>query len=332
MSTRPPSHRTWQIIPATTVEAGGLEDLPRSGYGVQPIWRMVAAEPPAVIEFGPPRLPNDSAGPRLVEVPPEERIHSLAWLQRAGLITSEELELAVERLLAANALPVPEPQPTPKATISTAHSRPPKTRRVLIAYGATAVIFVLAVVMTGPLMSRFLFAQPSAVQILPSTSPTPEQPSPSPTAAAPQLDLRSILIKPGDLIPGYVVVRSDPNPLCGTCVPALYSLSVGLQNVQLQRALTSAASVAANADDGSSMVRALTAWLSTGSWASGKGLGDESFLHTATKGGRSYFYVVWRAGAITNEIILIALPGSRTLQSAIDLAKIQQARLAAAHA
>jgi hypothetical protein len=49
-----------------------------------------------------------------------------------------------------------------------------------------------------------------------------------------------------------------------------------------------------------------------------------------TRGGRTYFYVVWRAGAITEELRVIATQGSLTIQSAIDLAKIQQARTAAA--
>jgi hypothetical protein len=204
---------------------------------------------------------------------------------------------------------------------------------LLFAYGATAVIFVVAMVAAGPIVGSFLFAKPSAVQILPVQSPTAQQPSPpsSPSPSVVQLDLRTVLIKPSDLRTGYVAAKTDSNPLCGTCLSVLYSLSVGLQNVQLHRALTTAASVAASADDSRSVVQSLTTELSSGNWTSGKGLGDESFLHTTTQASRTYFYVVWRSGVFIGEIFLIAPQGSLTLQSAIDIAKIQQARMAKAH-
>ncbi len=91
MSTLPPSRLTSALVPGQVLEARDLEVLPQSQYGVQPIWRVAQAGPPAAIEFGPPRLIRDLAGPAIF-VPPEERIHSLAFLQRQGAITSEELE------------------------------------------------------------------------------------------------------------------------------------------------------------------------------------------------------------------------------------------------
>jgi hypothetical protein len=70
----------------------------------------------------------------------------------------------------------------------------------------------------------------------------------------------------------------------------------------------------------------------SGVWAKVAGLGDEGFGKTVVYPnlGQSYYIVVWRAGAITNEILLIVPTGTLSLQSAIDLAKIQQARVAKA--
>ena len=75
----------------------------------------------------------------------------------------------------------------------------------------------------------------------------------------------------------------------------------------------------------------MASW-STSGWAAGTGLGDESHTHSATQSGKTYIYVLWRSGVVTNEVVLVALKGSRTLQDAIDIAKIQQTRTVAAHA
>jgi len=75
----------------------------------------------------------------------------------------------------------------------------------------------------------------------------------------------------------------------------------------------------------------MASW-STGGWASAKGLGDESHTYSSTQSGRTYFYVVWRSGVITNEVVLVALKGTRTLQDALALANLQQSRTVAAHA
>jgi hypothetical protein len=69
---------------------------------------------------------------------------------------------------------------------------------------------------------------------------------------------------------------------------------------------------------------------STGTWAKTTGLGNESYTSAKTVGGKNYFYVVWRAGVITNEIMLVAPQGNLKMQNAIDLAKIQQTRAAKA--
>src|SRR6267378_638113 len=113
MSTQPPSRLTSALTPDQLLEARDLEVLPQSQYGVQPIWRVAPVGSVSPIEFGPPRLIRDLAGPGIF-VPPEERIHSLAYLQRQGAITSEELEQAVERFLGRARAGV-EGQPTPRA-------------------------------------------------------------------------------------------------------------------------------------------------------------------------------------------------------------------------
>jgi hypothetical protein len=62
------------------------------------------------------------------------------------------------------------------------------------------------------------------------------------------------------------------------------------------------------------------------------GLGDEAYGKTIVypKLGQTYYVVVWRTGVMTNEILLIVPKGALSLQSAIDLAKIQQPRAAQA--
>jgi hypothetical protein len=338
-STRPPSRRTWKTMPLDVAEARGLEDLPNSQYGVQPIWRLYAPQPPYAIEFGPPSLPNHIGADPQVVVPPEERIHALAWLQRDGLITSEELELAVDQLLGRNALPAPAPVagPVQAAAIARAPAAAvtrSRTTRTLVAYIAVAVVLILAAVVGAPFIGGLLFAHPTAVRILPATSATPTsaQPSPSPVPPAKRLNLQTILLKPSDLRPGYVSGPFDVSPLCAACLPASYSLSVTLKNPQLNRTILARTSVATFANDTPAILRSLMRSLSTGAWATGSGLGDESHTLSVNRSGTTYFYVVWRSGVITEEILLTSLQGSRTLQDAIDLAKIQQARTAAAHA
>jgi hypothetical protein len=322
-------------MPFDAVEARGLEALPRSEYGVQPVWRLYAAQPPYAIEFGPPSLPNPVGADPQVIVPSEERIHALAWLQRDGLITSEELELAVGEFLGRNAPAAPVAQPVQEAAIA----RTPaagvtriRATRTLVAYVAVAVVLILAAVVGAPFVGGLVFAHPAAVRIVSSPSPFPVQTPPSPTPPAKQVNLRSILIKPADLRPGYVSGSFDSSPLCAPCVPASYSLSVTLKNPQLNRSIITGTSVAPNTDNSRAVVQALMTTWSSGGWATGKGLGDESHTHSATQSGKTYFYVVWRSGVVTNEVVLVALKGTRTLQNAIDLAKIQQARTVAAHA
>jgi hypothetical protein len=336
MSTRPPVRRRWQTVPGHVVEARGLEILPNSEYGVQPVWRLYAPQPPYPIAFGPPRLSRDLAGPSIV-VPPEERIHSLASLQRQGLITSEEMELAVDDLLGRKAQAPPEPEPLPDDEMdaaAAARATPAKMRRVVLAYVATAVVLVLAVLVAGPLAGRLLFTNPSAVNISGGPSPTQSSPSPSnsPTPTALPVDLRPVLIKKTDVRTGYVAGPYDSKLLCDACVPASSSLSVVLQNAALHRTIVSAATYAPTSAEASSVTKALMAARSSGSWATGKGLGNESHTATENRGGKTYFYVVWRTGSMTNAITLVSNNGSGlTMQNAIDLAKIQQARAAKVH-
>jgi hypothetical protein len=322
-------------MPFDVVEARGLENLPNSEFGVQPVWRLYAPQPPYAIEFGPPSLPNPSGADPLTVLPPEERIHALAWLQRDGLITSEELELAVDQLLGRDAPVPPMPEPVPGAVVARATTVPvtrAKATRTLIAYIAVAIVLILAAVAGAPFLGGILFARPTAVRITPAVSGSPTAAPPSPSPSARQVNLRSILIKPADLRTGYVSGAFDANPLCPSCVPSSSSLSVTLKNSQLNRSLTTGTSIAPTAADSKTVLQALMASWSTGGWATGKGLGDESHTHSATQSGKTYFYVVWRSGVVTNEVVLVALKGSRTLQDAIDIAKIQQIRTVAAHA
>ena len=324
-------------MPLDVVEARGLENLPNSEFGVQPVWRLYAPQPPYAIEFGPPSLPNHSSADPLAVLPREERIHALAWLQRDGLITSEELELAVDQLLGRDAPVPPMLEPVPAAVVSRATTVPvtrAKATRTLIAYIAVAIVLILAAVVGAPLLGGILFARTTAVRITPavSGSPTAAQSSTSPSPSARQVNLRSILIKPTDLRTGYVSGPFDANPLCPSCLPSSSSLSVTLKNSQLNRSITTGTSVAPTAADSKTVLQALMASWSTSGWAAGTGLGDESHTHSATQSGKTYIYVLWRSGVVTNEVVLVALKGSRTLQDAIDIAKIQQTRTVAAHA
>lgn len=336
ISTQPPSRLTSTLMPGHVLEARGLEVLPHSEYGVQPIWRLAGAAPPWAIEFGPPRLTKDLAGPAIF-VPPEERIHSLAFLQRNGAITSEEMELAVERLLGRDQ-PVLEEQAMGLAAASGAGARGASSanrRRLAFTYIAIALVMVLALVAGEQVVSRLLLSHPSAALVAssPSAEPSPSAvPSASPTPTAVVVDLRPILIKPTDLRPGYIVASQGSKPLCPACVPAASSLAVQLQNKTLKRTILSAASIAPNSTDTKSVATALMAYRSSGGWKAVAGLGDAGFANTIvySKLGQTYYVVVWRTGVMTNEIVLIVPAGTLSVQSALDLAKVQQARVATA--
>jgi hypothetical protein len=334
-STQPPSRLTSALMPSHVLDARGLEILPHAEYGVQAIWRIATAGPIAAIEFGPPRLTKDLAGPGIF-LPPEERIHSLAFLQRQGAITSEELELAVERFLGRAQPPLDDEETTSEAAISAAPASvvasPAKTRRVLSMYIAIAAVLVLALVAAEQMISRFLLARPSAVNIATSPSPSGEPLSP-PTPTALPVDLRPVLIKLSDLRPGYVAGQYSSKPLCPGCVPQVSSLAVQLQNKKLKRIILSAASIAPSPSDTKSVAAALMTYRTdSGGWYAVAGLGDEGFGNTIVYSnlGQTYYFVVWRMGVMTNEIILIVPAGTLSLQSAIDLAKIQQSRVAKA--
>jgi hypothetical protein len=327
MSTRPPSRRTWRTVPSAVIELRGLEDLPRSEYGVQPIWRAFTGEHPDTIEYGPPSLSTDPSGASPVMVPPEERIRSLGWLQRDGLITSEEQELAVEQLLGPRFVPQPKVEIPVVPAVSTT---PATSRRTLIAYGLAVVIVIVAAVAGAQVVGRLLSNQPSTARVVSSPSPAPPSPpSPSPTPRAVSVNLRSILVKPTDLRSGYVAGSYDSTPLCGTCVPVAYSLSVVIQDRQLHRSVLTGASVALTADQSHSVVQNLMS-SQRDPWVKSSGLGNESYVASYTVGGLGHFLVVWRDGVIAEEIDLIAPQGSRSIQNAIDLAKLQQARSATA--
>lgn len=306
------------------LEIRGLEVLPHSEYGVQPIWRILGEEPPAAIEFGPPRMTAGGVH-RHVAVMPDERIRPLAWLQRDGLITSQELELAIEALLGTRAQPVPEPEIAAARTGATASRRPTR----VLAAGFGAVLLLLVVAVAGPSIGHLLFGQQPAVRV--SSAPSPE-PSPSPRPTGRPLNIRPVLIKPTDLRSGYVAGPYDTSFLCSACDSALSSVSLVLQNRQFHRTVTTAAAVAPSAADSSSLMQALMASLNSGQWSKGKALGDESYLLTSTINGTSHLYVVWRSGVVVNEIVLAGPKAGITLQNAIDLAKLQQARTAAIHA
>lgn len=321
MSTRPPSRLTWRTMPAVILEARGLEVLPHSEYGVQPIWRLAATEPPASIEFGPPRLSNEAGSSRQVAVMPDERIRALAWLQRDGLITSQELELAIEELLGTRAQPAPEPE---VATVGARSSAKPTK---VLAGGVGAVLLLLVVVMAGPSASHLLFTQQAA-----RSSPSPLAPSPSPSPSGRPVNLRPILIKPTDLKAGYVAGPYDYSPLCSACSPGLSSLTLVLQNRQLRHTVLTAASVASSAADSTTMMQALMNFRSSGHWSRGNRLGDESYVSTTSSGALSSFFVVWRSGVVVDEIVLSGRKGSITMQNALDLARLQQLRTTTIHA
>ena len=337
-STQPPSRLTSALMPSHILEARELEILPHSEYGVQPIWRIAEAGPPAVIAFGPPRLTNDLAGPGLF-VPPEERIHSLAYLQRQGAITSEELDQAVESFL-GRAQPALEELPIrPAAALGAgaAGASPATRRRVALTYIAIAVVMVLALVGAQQLISRLLLNQPSAANLAastPSTQPSQSaEPSASPTPTTVAVDLHSVLIKSTDLRAGYVAGPFSSQPMCSACAPAVSSLSVVFRNTKLNRTILTAASIAPSSSDSKTVAAALMTSVSDPrTWVSVTGLGDaaSSTSITTQNATQIAYYVVWRTGAITNEIMLVGPRGTLTLQNAIDLAKIQQARAAVA--
>ena len=338
MSTHPPSRLTSALVPGQVLEARDLEVLPQSQYGVQPIWRTAGAGPVAAIEFGPPRLIKDLAGPEIF-VPPEERIHSLAYLQRQGAITSEELDQAVEKFL-GRAQPAPARQPTPRAVAAgagAAGDAPSRRTRVALAYIAVAVALLLALVAAEQLISHFLFNQPSAANqatSTPSPQPSPSSaPSASPSPPTVAVDLGPVLIKTTDLRAGYAVTQTGTKPLCTKCVPQVSSLAVQLQNKTLKRTILSAASIAPSPSDARSVLAALKTYRSaSGGWSAVAGLGDAGYGKTIVYSnlGQTYYIVVWRTGVMTNEILLIVPKGTLSLQSAIDLAKIQQPRAAQA--
>ena len=337
MSTEPPSRLTSSLVPGRVLEARDLEVRPQSQYGVQPIWRLAGAGAVAAIEFGPPRLIKDIAGPGIF-VPPEERIHSLAFLQRQGAITSEELEQAVERFL-GRAQPAVERQPTPRALAlgaGVAGAGSSTSRPVALTYIAIAVVLVLALVGAQQFISRVLLNHSPAANLAastPSAQPPPTaQPSASPTPPAVVVDLHPVLIKPADLRAGYVVAQTGSKPLCPNCLPQVSSLAVQLQNKTLKRTILSAASIAPSPADSGTVAGALMAYRSSGVWSEVAGLGDAGFGNTTvySKLGQTYYFVVWHTGVMTNEIVLIVPKGTLSLQSAIDLAKIQQARAAKA--
>ncbi len=147
------------------------------------------------------------------------------------------------------------------------------------------------------------------------------------------VDLRPVLIKPTDLRAGYVVQQTGSKPLCPKCVPQVSSLAVQLQNNAVKRTILSAASIAPSPGDTKTVAAALRVYLSgSGVWGRVAGLGDEGFGSPSVRSnlGQTYYFVVWRSGVITNEIVLIVPKGTLSLQSAIDLAKVQQARVAKA--
>jgi len=322
-------------MPPVVVEARGLEIVPHGEYGVQPIWRRTTeAEPIAAIEYGPARLTKDLAGPAIV-VPAEHRIHSLAYLQRQGAITSEEMELAIDRLL-GKAQPPIEDAPRPKAVIAKApavSATPATRRRLAFAYSAIAVVMVIALVAGGQLIGRLLFTKPSATNVAASTPSAQPSPSPSTTPTAVVVNLRSVLLKSSDLRAGYVAGPFSSQPMCSACAPAVSSLSVVFRNTKLNRTILSSASIAPSSIDSKSVAAALMASVSDSrTWASVTRLGDAASSTSVTTQNKTQvaYYVVWRSGAITNEIMLVGPRGALTLQNAIDLAKIQQARVAKA--
>jgi hypothetical protein len=335
VSTQPPSRLTVGTMPRGMVGARNLEILPHSEYGVQAIWRVASTELPALIEFGPPRLTKDLAGPAIF-LPPEERIHSLAFLQRQGAITSEELDLAVETFLgrAQPALEADAMRPAAALGVGAAGASPSRARRLAFTYIAIAVVMILVLVAAEQLIGRLL-AQPTAANVAtstPSAQPSPSaEPSASPSPTAVVVDLHSILIKPTDLRPGYIAGQYSSRPLCSACVPELSSLSLAFQNAKLKRTILTAASVAPSTADSKAVATALMAFRSDPrTWVPVGGLGDEGYATSTITPDRSQnrFYVVWRSGVMTNEIMLVAPAGILKTQNAIDLAKIQQARAA----
>lgn len=329
-STQPPSRLTWRTMPPHVVEARGLEIVPHGEYGVQAIWRRsTEAEPVAAIEYGPARLTKDLAGPAIV-VPAEQRIHSLAFLQSHGAITSAEMELAIDRLL-GKAQPPIENAPKPKAVIVKA--TPANPRRVAFAYIAIGVVLVLALVGAQQLIGRVLFTKPSPISVAVSTPSSQPSPSASPSPTGKPVDLRPVLLKATDLRAGYVAGPFSSQPMCTACTPAVSSLSVVFRNTKLNRSIRTGASIAPSASDSQSVAAALMASIGAPqTWAPVKGLGDAASSTSVTAQNRTQivYYVVWRTGAVSNEIVLVGPRGALTLQNAIDLAKIQQARLAKA--
>ena len=205
-----------------------------------------------------------------------------------------------------------------------------------LAYAAVAVVLVVALVAAEQLISHFLFNQPSAANHATSTpsAPSPSSaPSASPSPPTVAVDLGPVLIKITDLRAGYAVTQTGTKPLCTKCVPQVSSLAVQLQNKTLKRTILSAASIAPSASDARSVLAALKTYRNaSGGWSAVAGLGDEGYGKSIAYSnlGQTYYVVLWRTGVMTNEILLIVPKGTLSLQSAIDLAKIQQPRAAQA--
>ncbi|MFI5270362.1 MAG: hypothetical protein ACHQ7M_23535, partial [Chloroflexota bacterium] len=77
---------------------------------------------------------------------------------------------------------------------------------------------------------------------------------------------------------------------------------------------------------------ALMASVANSSWRLVPHLGEAAFSTSigTQNGAQVAFYVVWRIGTISNEIMLAGPGGTLTLQNAIDLARVQQGRTAKA--
>jgi hypothetical protein len=192
---------------------------------------------------------------------------------------------------------------------------------------------VLALVAAQQLIGRVLVTKTSPISVAASTPSAQPSPLASPSPTGKPVDLRPVLLKTTDLRAGYVAGPFSSQPMCSACTPAVSSLSVVFRDKKLNRTILTAASVAPASSDNKALAAALIAFVgNTQSWASVARLGDAAFSTSITTQNTTQvaFYVVWRTGVITNEIMLDGPRGALTLQNAIDLAKVQQGRAAKA--
>jgi len=156
-----------------------------------------------------------------------------------------------------------------------------------------------------------------------ATTETTTTPSPSPVRIPVPIDPQAIVIRLSDLRTGYRPSLQTQHPTCSSCRVAS-SLRVEFWNSDSQRLIISEVNVAATVDDAIANLRAILSGYPPG--VTVQGLGDQSYGGTGPLPMSEGFFVIWRSGMLTQWLTISAPPGTLSLQNAIDLARVQEAR------